>query len=79
MRTRQNRLKFKNAGAILKQLCMYKEDTDSFEYISKNQYPNFQMKFKVRDRSDRGNFRSVPSVNFCLNDTLDISKDFEGR
>ena len=37
------------------------------------------MKFKVRDRSDRGNFRSVPSVNFCLNDTLDISKDFEGR
>lgn len=37
------------------------------------------MKYKVRDKGDRGNFRSVPHGNISIEDDIDIPEDFEGR
>ena len=62
---KSNNLSFKNAGKIIRNYCRYDENNDTFHYTSKEAYPNFLLRFKVRSR--RGNFRAIPHSHFNIN------------
>ena len=65
---KMGKLKFKNAGPILKEYCRYDDDNGDFIYKSSEKHPNYLLKFKVRNR--RGNFRNIPNSHFKLNEQI---------
>lgn len=68
MRKPKGKLYFSSASTIMKELCAYRPSGKYFEFISKEKFPDFKIKFKVRERNERGNFRSVPNGNFNINE-----------
>lgn len=73
-------LNFKNAKNILKETCRFNEEAEEFEFIAEEKYPNYLLRFRIRDHPDRDKLQNIYNPRFRLNEDIvyrdGIEKDF---